>query len=632
MTTTTSTGTALIPASDPKREQQQQQQQNDDDSPVTVAAAAVDGPTLIAPLPPPPVAGSPGLVVVAKLRKGEDSINNKMNSSGYAMTAHSAEIIDEDVYVSDGSESDEDLMAAELPTEETKKDGDEEEETSDEIILAKKRDAQTKSRSIEMVLGASKMGLMRRGIHHHSLLVQPNRQWSRQSLQQQQLLLKSSTGDDDNMDGNGKEDAAAAEERRRREEEEELAKLDPAQRAARLLAEKQRKLEEAKIAARRLESEENAGRDPCLFSKRTSFDIRFDQIEDKPWTRGGDLSDFFNYGFQEEDWLEYAEQQLLIRQELMDANRQKRPPDPGIVPVAPKAPKSQTSRVTLSLNGTNDKDGPTKADNNDDDDDGNAPVAGPQMVKTDHDMITRAVDDEGVKPDETVLGPVKNDFTNIVDVNPGVGGAWATPAPGSKLAQLIAEQERQMEHVQQHPHDPFIVGGREPSITDDIDDTMSMVSSQIGGPGQVSNRHPPPPYHHQHQHQQEYHAPYPPRGGGGRGGGRNVGRGRGPWNPGRGGGRGDWNNHGGDIGYGGGGGGPPPDGNWNGGGGGAVYNNFHNNNDHRGGPPPPPPPPLHPHGPHSPRFQGRGGGGFRGGRGGNGGRFGGRGGGRGPYR
>ncbi|KAG7337512.1 hypothetical protein IV203_018958 [Nitzschia inconspicua] len=80
---------------------------------------------------------------------------------------------------------------------------------------------------------------------------------------------------------------AAEQERRRKREEEELAKLDPAQRAARLLAEKQRKLEEAKIAARRLESEENAGRDPCLFSKRTSFDIRFDQIDDKPWTRAG---------------------------------------------------------------------------------------------------------------------------------------------------------------------------------------------------------------------------------------------------------------------------------------------------------------------------------------------------------
>lgn len=144
-------------------------------------------------------------------------------SSGYAMTSHSGEIIDEDIYVSDGS-SDED--------------GDE----------------------VEMVLAGSRMGMMRRGIHH-SMLVQPNRQWVRQDPE---------VGGDETIEN--------AEQKRLKEQEEELAKLDPAQRAARLLAEKQRKLEEAKESARRLESEENAGRDPCLFSKRTAFDIRMDQV------------------------------------------------------------------------------------------------------------------------------------------------------------------------------------------------------------------------------------------------------------------------------------------------------------------------------------------------------------------
>ena len=144
-------------------------------------------------------------------------------SSGYAMTSHSGEIIDEDIYVSDGS-SDED--------------GDE----------------------VEMVLAGSRMGMMRRGIHH-SMLVQPNRQWVRQ---------------DPEVDGD--ETIEDAEQKRLKEQEEELAKLDPAQRAARLLAEKQRKLEEAKESARRLESEENAGRDPCLFSKRTAFAIRMDPV------------------------------------------------------------------------------------------------------------------------------------------------------------------------------------------------------------------------------------------------------------------------------------------------------------------------------------------------------------------
>ncbi|NJK46670.1 MAG: hypothetical protein HC933_22635 [Pleurocapsa sp. SU_196_0] len=76
--------------------------------------------------------------------------------------------------------------------------------------------------------------------------------------------------------------------------------------------EKQRLEHEQRIQERLRESQENAGRDPSLFSKRTAFDIRFDQMEDKPWltTRAGggnnnDLSDFFNYGLLEEDWLEY---------------------------------------------------------------------------------------------------------------------------------------------------------------------------------------------------------------------------------------------------------------------------------------------------------------------------------------
>mmetsp|Transcript_14679 Transcript_14679/g.31308 ORF Transcript_14679/g.31308 Transcript_14679/m.31308 type:complete len:373 (+) Transcript_14679:104-1222(+) len=285
------------------------------------------------------------------LKKSEESTaedidtansDNKKVSSGYATTSHSAEIIDEDIYVSDGSESDEDLMADKLHmggVEETKPD-----HGGDDSQNANSNAVNVAGRSIEMVLSGSKMGLMRRGIHRPQQLVQPNRQWARQT--QQETSDKNGEGDGTTTNGNDDDDDGNqedAEERRKRQEEEELAKLDPAQRAARLLAEKQRKLEEAKILARKLESEENAGRDPCLYSKRTSFDIRFDQIEDKPWERTGDITDFFNYGFSEEDWLEYAEQQLLIRQELIDASRQKRPADPSIVPVIPKRPKKTKS-------------------------------------------------------------------------------------------------------------------------------------------------------------------------------------------------------------------------------------------------------------------------------------------------
>ncbi len=274
------------------------------------------------PLPPPAdprMKAVPQQPPTPKLEtKVEEAEAPKKMSSSYATTSHSAEIIDEDIYVSDGSESDEDLMADKLEAMDTEKDPLEEENAATKTNIA--------GRSIDIFLSGSKMGLMRRGIHRPQVLVQPTRQWARQQPQKE--------SQESQKDGEGDEDD---DERKKREQEEELAKLDPAQRAARLLAEKQRKLEEAKILARKLESEENAGRDPCLFSKRTSFDIRFDQIDDKPWLRGaGDVTDFFNYGFTEEDWLEYGEQQLMIRQELIDASRQKRPPDPSIVPVVPK--------------------------------------------------------------------------------------------------------------------------------------------------------------------------------------------------------------------------------------------------------------------------------------------------------
>ena len=96
------------------------------------------------------------------------------------------------------------------------------------------------------------------------------------------------------------EEQRQQEELKRKKEEEKKRKEE----------EKKRKEEEEKYAARQKESEENAGRDPTLFSKRTAFDIRFDQIEDKPWTRGGDIAEFFNYGFVEEDWQDYAQQQV----------------------------------------------------------------------------------------------------------------------------------------------------------------------------------------------------------------------------------------------------------------------------------------------------------------------------------
>lgn len=306
--------------------------------------------------------------------------------SGYAMTSHSAEVIDEDIYISEGSEDEED---------------------EEDVAL----------RNIEMVLAGSRMGIMRRGIHH-PMLVQPNRQWVKDDAKS---LNPAEAGTE--------LDQEAAEQKRLREQEEELAKLDPAQRAARLLAEKQRKIEEAKVNARRLESEENAGRDPCLFSKRTAFDIRFDQIDDKPWIRGGDMTDFFNYGLTEEDWLEYAQQQLMIRQELTDATRQRRPPDPTIVPVTPRAPSQQAPKVAVTLNTDDGEDG----DGSSTGEHATAKELGPVLVKKDADTESATEPTPGPGPDKP---------ETKVDV-PVLGGAWgAGAAPGSMLAKLIEEQEQ----------------------------------------------------------------------------------------------------------------------------------------------------------------------------------------------
>lgn len=345
-----------------------------------VAEVAVEAPPPVekeeAPVPAaqPPKPVSPTTVKVTPPAPADAA----PAASGYAMQSHGAEIIGEDLYVSEGSESEEEAEGEEQP---------------------------------EVVLANSRLGLMRRGLLHPSGLVQPNRQWQRDDV------------------GDKKEGEASEEEKK---VEEELAKLDPAQRAARLLVEKQRKLEEAKETARRLESEENAGRDPCLFSKRTSFDIRMDQIEDKPWTRGaGDLTDFFNYGFGEDDWLEYSQQQLMIRQELTDASRQRRQPDPGIVPVTPRTPNKQTPRVAVAGGGDGNENGDGSAAPGDVAADGT--VIGPTKVKT--------TDGDAMDVEEDGKGEKKVDVEHV-----GVGGAWgAGAAPGSVLARLIEEQERKTE-------------------------------------------------------------------------------------------------------------------------------------------------------------------------------------------
>ena len=363
--------------------------------------------------------------------------------SNYAIKTHSAEIFDADIYVSDGSEDEDD--------------------------------------QVEIVLIGSRMGIMRRGIHQPGMLLQQNRQWVRPDK----------SGDNEPTT----EDLEASEEQRMADE---LANLDPAQRAARLLQEKQRKLEEAKELARRLESEENAGREPLQFSKRTAFDIRFDQIEDKPWERGaGEVTDFFNYGLSEEEWLEYGQQQLAIRQELIEASREKRAVDPNIVPVVPKKPSSASSQVVSAS-----VDAPVE--NGDDDDGGEL---GPSATGGTA-LAAQDVTDEETK--------------KYYNIDVGYNGAWGTGSSfDSKLLHLIEEQQRNDQHS--------AVPSKDYPVHDEYsNDQGYQVNSSIAADERYGNHNhawaddgrpqPPPPPPHQGFHGRGFAGRFDSRARGGRGG------------------------------------------------------------------------------------------------------------------
>ncbi|KAJ1532417.1 pre-mRNA 3-end-processing factor fip1l1, partial [Cladochytrium tenue] len=55
---------------------------------------------------------------------------------------------------------------------------------------------------------------------------------------------------------------------------------------------------------------------------RDVFDVDLDSLEDKPWRRpGADLTDYFNFGFNEPTWRAYCAKQKQIREEMMMQKR-----------------------------------------------------------------------------------------------------------------------------------------------------------------------------------------------------------------------------------------------------------------------------------------------------------------------
>lgn len=396
------------------------------------------------------------------------------SSSGYSMTAHSGQIVPEDIYVSEVSSDEED------------------------------------DNTIEVVVTTSRMGMMRRGLYQlqSAVLPQANRQWSRAAQDaaasaSNGLLVDATTGTagsagaavgSDLLETHPGEGSAAAttegsttaENAAVDDEAAYLARLDPAQRAARLLVEKQRREAAALVEARTRENEDNVSCDPTLFSKRTAFDIRFDQIDDKPWHRSNNdnhqnqqhqnWSEFFNYGLSEEDWLEYAEQQLAIRQELMDAYRQKRPHDPSLVPVQPRSKYADSIGLAMATPPTEAvaaaassaatiADAMEISEENKPGNDSAAPAAATVELEEDHAVARLAA------PPPPVAIPV------------GIGGAWgAGAAPGSLLARLMEEAENNTSNDSK-------MGGTTPSVVPTSTSSHRGTSNSNMPPG---NQHPRP--------------------------------------------------------------------------------------------------------------------------------------------
>lgn len=52
--------------------------------------------------------------------------------------------------------------------------------------------------------------------------------------------------------------------------------------------------------------------------QKSVFELDIDALEDKPWRKPGvDITDYFNYGFNEDSWRAYSEKQ--VRNAMCDA-------------------------------------------------------------------------------------------------------------------------------------------------------------------------------------------------------------------------------------------------------------------------------------------------------------------------
>ena len=123
---------------------------------------------------------------------------------------------------------------------------------------------------------------------------------------------------------------------------------------------------------------------------------------------------------------------ILIFLELTDAVRQKRQPDPIIVPVAPRAPSKQTPKVAVRKKKESEE-------NDNENQTIHGSVIGPQVPIKCELIDTK----DGNETENMTSQNITKDEENEDDIAAeSIGGAWGGNAvPGSMLAKLIEEQE-----------------------------------------------------------------------------------------------------------------------------------------------------------------------------------------------
>lgn len=107
------------------------------------------------------------------------------------------------------------------------------------------------------------------------------------------------------------------------------------------------------VGGKILENDDGVEYDPLFavepWRLKTAFDIDINALEEKPWrAEGADISDFFNYGNDEEGWVKYAKEQDRVRRDLLykdflkfkkeeDEKRKKREEEALLNPPMPNA-------------------------------------------------------------------------------------------------------------------------------------------------------------------------------------------------------------------------------------------------------------------------------------------------------